>query len=164
MSAHAAEAATPAARAGAPDRLTPPVYQKGLLVEAVVPRPTGAEVRARTAEVLNAMAAAGLTGGHAMDANGESLSVYAALEAEGALPPHGPGQALTALQALQGITVNAAWAAGEEHLAGRLAVGRRADLTVPAENPLEVPDTEPARLPVVRTVLAGRPTHRAAGL
>ncbi|MFF8430122.1 amidohydrolase family protein [Streptomyces sp. NPDC016566] len=110
------------------------------------------------------MAAAGLTGGHAMDANGESLSVYAALEAEGALPPHGPGQALTALQALQGITVNAAWAAGEERLAGRLAVGRRADLTVPAENPLEVPDTEPARLPVVRTVLAGRPTHRAAGL
>ncbi|MFJ9866878.1 amidohydrolase [Streptomyces sp. NPDC101165] len=348
------------------------------LVEAVAPRPTEAEVRARTAEVLSAMAAAGLTGGHAMDANGESLSVYAALEAEGALPlrlrvapwcrpeadddavaelvrrqgtggalwqvagvklfmdgtidngtawleapdchgesahaywpdpqrytqviaalhragvptathaigdaavrhvldsvekaqaespdpvrhrvehietvpddtvrrfarlgvaasmqpthcceftradhtdnwsrrlgeeragrafrcrdlwaagarvvlgsdwpiapypplqvmagarhrrpadlslpPHGPEQALTALQALQGITVNAAWAAREEHLAGRLAVGRRADLTVLAENPLAVPDAELARLPVVLTVLAGRPTHRAADL
>ncbi|MFJ5972034.1 amidohydrolase family protein [Streptomyces sp. NPDC093060] len=80
------------------------------------------------------------------------------------LPPHGPDQALTALQALQGITVNAAWAAGEEHLAGRLAVGRRADLTVLAENPLEVPDTELTDLPVVLTVLAGRPTHRAADL
>ncbi len=33
-------------------------------------------------------------------------------------PPHGPGQALTALEALQGMTVNAAWAAGEEHEAG----------------------------------------------
>lgn len=80
------------------------------------------------------------------------------------LPPHGPEQALTALQALRGVTVNAAWAAGEEHLAGRLAVGHRADLTVLAENPLEVPDTEVADVPVVLTVLAGRPTHRAAGL
>ncbi|MGW1983125.1 amidohydrolase family protein [Streptomyces collinus] len=80
------------------------------------------------------------------------------------LPPHGPGQALTPLQALQGITLNAAWAAGEEHLAGRFAVGHRADLTVLAGNPLEVPDDELAGLPVVLTVVAGRPTHRAAGL
>ncbi|UJA12118.1 amidohydrolase [Streptomyces collinus] len=80
------------------------------------------------------------------------------------LPPHGPGQALTPLQALQGITLNAAWVAGEEHLAGRLAAGHRADLTVLAGNPLEVPDDELAGLPVVLTVVAGRPTHRAAGL
>lgn len=80
------------------------------------------------------------------------------------LPPHGPGQALTPLQALQGMTVNAAWAAGEEDRAGRLTVGHRADLTVLADDPLRVPDTELAGLPVVLTVLAGRITHRAAGL
>ncbi|MFF7237031.1 amidohydrolase family protein [Streptomyces collinus] len=80
------------------------------------------------------------------------------------LPPHGPGQALTPLQALQGITLNAAWVAGEEQLAGRLAVGHRADLTVLAGDPLDVPDDELAGLPVVLTVVAGRPTHRAAGL
>ncbi|MGW4564858.1 amidohydrolase [Streptomyces sp. NPDC004561] len=80
------------------------------------------------------------------------------------LPPHGPDQALTASQALRAMTVNAAWAAGEERHAGRLAVGHRADLTVLAEDPLEVSDTDLAGLPVLLTVVAGRPTHRAAGL
>ncbi|WP_333761020.1 amidohydrolase [Streptomyces sp. IBSBF 2390] len=80
------------------------------------------------------------------------------------LPPHGPGQALTPLQALQGMTVNAAWAAGEEDDAGRLSVGRRADLTVLAEDPLAVPDTDLAALPVLLTVVGGRTTHRAADL
>ncbi|MEU3448807.1 amidohydrolase [Streptomyces thermolilacinus] len=81
-----------------------------------------------------------------------------------ALPPHGPEQALTALEALQGMTVNAAWVAGEEHEAGRLAVGHRADLTVFAENPLTTAATDLAELPVLLTVLDGRPTHRAPAL
>jgi predicted amidohydrolase YtcJ len=80
------------------------------------------------------------------------------------LPPHGPDQALTPLQALQGITVNPAWAAGEETVAGRLAVGHRADLTVLADNPLDVADTDLAAVPVVLTVVDGRPTYRAAGV
>ncbi|MFE0462130.1 hypothetical protein ACFW1A_23060 [Kitasatospora sp. NPDC058965] len=45
----------------------------------------------------------------------------------------------------------------------RLAVGHRADLTVFPQDPLTVPDTEPAELPLLLAVLAGRPTHRAAG-
>lgn len=80
------------------------------------------------------------------------------------LPPHGPDQALTPVRALQGITVNPAWAAGEEDSAGRLAVGHRADLTVLADNPLDIPDTDLAELPVLLTVVAGRPTHRAPEL
>ncbi|MEV8558473.1 amidohydrolase [Streptomyces sp. NPDC051917] len=79
------------------------------------------------------------------------------------LPPHGPDQALTALQALQGMTVHPAWAAGEEDRAGRLAVGHRADLTVLADDPLKVPDTDLAELPVVLTVVGGRVTYRGAG-
>ncbi|CAL9390927.1 N-substituted formamide deformylase [Streptomyces sp. enrichment culture] len=78
--------------------------------------------------------------------------------------PHGPEQALTALEALQGMTVNAAWAAGEEDEAGRLAVGRRADLTVLAESPLTTAATDLPDLPVLLTVLGGRPTHRDAAL
>lgn len=80
------------------------------------------------------------------------------------LAPHGPGQALTALEALRGMTVNAAYAAGEEGEAGRIAVGHRADLTVLADDPLTVPATELADLPVLLTVLDGRPTHRDAAL
>ncbi|MEU4702501.1 amidohydrolase [Nonomuraea dietziae] len=80
------------------------------------------------------------------------------------LPPHGPEQALTALEALQGMTVNAAYAAGEEHEAGRLSVGHRADLTVLADDPLTTAATDLPDLPVLLTVLDGRPTHRDASL
>ncbi|MEV7596992.1 amidohydrolase [Kitasatospora sp. NPDC089797] len=76
-------------------------------------------------------------------------------------PPHNPGQALTALEALRAMTVNAAFAAGEEHRAGRIAVGHRADLTVLAADPLTTPATALAEVPVLLTVLDGRPTHRA---
>ncbi|MHC0431432.1 amidohydrolase [Streptomyces sp. O3] len=79
-------------------------------------------------------------------------------------PPHGPEQALTALEALQAMTVNAARAAGDAHEAGRLAVGYRADLAVLAESPLTTPATDLADLPVLLTVLDGRPTHRDASL
>ncbi|WP_098897706.1 amidohydrolase [Streptomyces sp. st77] len=79
-------------------------------------------------------------------------------------PPHGPGQALTALEALRGMTVNAAWAAGEEHEAGRLAVGCRADFTVFADSPLTTSAVELPDLPVLLTVVDGRPTHRDASL
>ncbi|MEU6118612.1 amidohydrolase [Streptomyces sp. NPDC047117] len=80
------------------------------------------------------------------------------------LPPHGPDQALSPLEALQGLTVNPARVAGEEGEAGRLAVGYRADLTAFADDPLAVADTDLAALPVVLTVVDGRPTHRDAAL
>jgi predicted amidohydrolase YtcJ len=79
-------------------------------------------------------------------------------------PPHGPEQALTALQALQAMTTGAARAAGEEREAGRIAVGHRADLTVLADDPLTTAATDLPDLPVLLTVLDGRPTHRAASL
>ncbi|MGA4843998.1 amidohydrolase [Streptomyces sp. G45] len=79
-------------------------------------------------------------------------------------PPHGPEQALTALEALQGMTVNAAHAAGEEHEAGRIAVGHRADLTVLAADPLTTAATDLPDLPVLLTVLDGTPTHRDASV
>ncbi|OOC53028.1 MULTISPECIES: amidohydrolase [Nocardiopsis] len=79
-------------------------------------------------------------------------------------PPHGPEQALTALEALQAMTVNPAHAAGEERVAGRIGVGRRADLTVFADDPLTTSDTDLPGLPVVLTVLDGRVTHRDPNL
>ncbi|MER5914280.1 amidohydrolase family protein [Streptomyces sp. NPDC001982] len=51
-----------------------------------------------------------------------------------------------------------------EGKAGRLAVGHRADLTVLSENPLDVPDTDLAALPVLLSVVDGRPTHRVPEL
>ncbi|MER7730380.1 amidohydrolase [Streptomyces erythrochromogenes] len=79
-------------------------------------------------------------------------------------PPHGPEQALTALEALQGMTVNAARATGEEAVAGRIAVGHRADLTVLADDPLSTAATDLPGLPVLLTVVDGRPAHRDPGI
>ncbi|MFF0286740.1 amidohydrolase family protein [Streptomyces sp. NPDC005262] len=55
------------------------------------------------------------------------------------------------------MTVNAALTAGEEHEAGRIAVGHRADLTVLADDPLTTAATDLPELPVLLTVLDGAP-------
>ncbi|MFF0557323.1 amidohydrolase [Streptomyces sp. NPDC004266] len=78
--------------------------------------------------------------------------------------PHGPEQALTPLEALRGMTTAPAYAAGEEHEAGRLAVGHRADLTVLGADPLTTPSTELPDVPVRLTAVAGRVTFRATDL
>ncbi|MEV5613080.1 amidohydrolase [Streptomyces sp. NPDC052225] len=77
------------------------------------------------------------------------------------LPPHGPEQALTGLEALRAMTVNAAYVAGEERVSGRIAVGYRADLTAFAADPVTAPATELPDVGVRLTVVAGRVTHRA---
>ncbi|MBO1330822.1 amidohydrolase [Streptomyces sp. VRA16 Mangrove soil] len=80
------------------------------------------------------------------------------------LPPHGPEQALTGLEALRAMTVNAAYAAGEERVAGFIGVGARADLTVLGGDPAAADALELPDLDVRLTVLGGRITHRAADL
>ncbi|MEV0448736.1 amidohydrolase [Streptomyces sp. NPDC050600] len=76
-------------------------------------------------------------------------------------PPHGPEQALTGLEALRAMTVNAAYASNEEHEAGRVTVGHRADLTVLAADPLTTPPTDLPDLPVLLTTVDGRVTFRS---
>ncbi|GAA5015133.1 hypothetical protein GCM10025734_63380 [Kitasatospora paranensis] len=75
--------------------------------------------------------------------------------------PVRPEQALTALMALEGCTTHAARAVGEEAVAGRIAVGYRADLTAFGVDPLAAPADEVAAAPVRLTVVGGRVVHRA---
>ena len=72
-----------------------------------------------------------------------------------------PGQALTALMALEGMTSHAARATGQEHLAGRIAPGYRADLTAFAVDPLAAPPDELADAPIRLTMVDGAVTHQA---
>ncbi|MFB7516720.1 amidohydrolase [Streptomyces sp. NPDC056144] len=75
--------------------------------------------------------------------------------------PHGPEQALTALESLRGMTTGAAYAAGEEREAGRIALGYRADLTALGADPLTTAPTELPDVPVRLTTVDGRVTFRA---
>ena len=74
--------------------------------------------------------------------------------------PFLPDQALTALEALEGYTTEAARAIGEEHVSGRIAVGMRADFTGLAVDPVGCPADELPDVPVVLTVVDGEVVHR----
>jgi predicted amidohydrolase YtcJ len=79
------------------------------------------------------------------------------------LAPVLPGQALSASQALEGYTVAPAYAASEQHLAGRIAPGFRADLTVFDADPLAVPAGELPDVDIALTVVDGLVRHRGDG-
>ncbi|MDA5281999.1 amidohydrolase [Streptomyces sp. Isolate_45] len=83
-----------------------------------------------------------------------------------ALRPRGAaaaGRYLTGLMALEGMTSHAALAAGEQRVAGRIAVGLRADLTALGLDPVTAAPDELAQSPVRLTMSGGRVTHRADG-
>ncbi|MFI6770069.1 amidohydrolase [Streptomyces sp. NPDC050355] len=77
--------------------------------------------------------------------------------------PVTPGQALTGLMALEGCTSHAALAVGEEHQAGRIAPGYRADLTALAVDPVTAPADELGTAEVRLTMTGGHITHRTTG-
>jgi predicted amidohydrolase YtcJ len=74
--------------------------------------------------------------------------------------PYLPHQRLTALEALEGYTTEAARAVNEAGVAGRIAPGMRADLTGFAEDPVDCDADELPDVPVLMTVVAGRIVHR----
>ncbi|MEU8526780.1 amidohydrolase [Streptomyces sp. NPDC048629] len=67
---------------------------------------------------------------------------------------------LTGLESLEGVTTHAAYAAGEEAVAGRIAPGFRADLTAFAVDPAEAPADETEQAPIRLTIAGGRVTYR----
>jgi predicted amidohydrolase YtcJ len=76
--------------------------------------------------------------------------------------PWEPEQALDAIAALEGYTTEAARVVGASASSGRIAVGRHADLTGFAADPVETPADELVDLPVRLTVVAGRVAYRSA--
>ena len=75
--------------------------------------------------------------------------------------PVQPDQAITARMALEGYTTHAAWSVGEQGEAGTIEVGKRADLTAFAVDPLMAPPDELVDAPVLLTVAEGLVTHEA---
>jgi predicted amidohydrolase YtcJ len=76
--------------------------------------------------------------------------------------PIQPHQAITARMALEGYTTHAAWSVGEEDEAGTIEVGKRADLTAFAVDPLLAPPDELVDAPILLTVAEGMVTHEVS--
>ena len=67
-----------------------------------------------------------------------------------------PAEALTPEQALQAVTLNAAKILGIERETGSLRAGKRADITVLSEHPLEVEPMSIRDIDVVATMFEGK--------
>ena len=68
----------------------------------------------------------------------------------------GPDEALTMDEALKMFTYGSAYLAFEEKIAGTIEVGKRADFTVLAADPREVPIEEVPGIPVKMTIVGGK--------
>ena len=71
-----------------------------------------------------------------------------------------PEQRMTRDEALRSYTINAAYAAFEEHLKGSIEVGKLADLVVLSKDILTVPDEEVLDARVDLTILGGKIRYR----
>jgi hypothetical protein len=74
----------------------------------------------------------------------------------------GPDEALTMDEALRLYTSGAAFLSFDEHLSGTIEQGKRADLTVMATDPREVPVQEVPDIPIVMTVVGGEIVYSEA--
>jgi hypothetical protein len=74
---------------------------------------------------------------------------------------YGEHQRLSALEALEGYTTQAALAVNDSAVAGRIKPGYRGDLTAFAADPVDCDADDLVDLPVLLTVVDGRPVFRA---
>jgi len=79
------------------------------------------------------------------------------------LDPVGLDERLSAFQALEAYTMGSATAAGVAHAEGSLSVGKVADLTILAADPLAIAPAQLAETPVLATVVDGEIQFAATG-
>ncbi len=88
------------------------------------------------------------------------LGLYAAVTRQDLQgnPPGGwmPGERLTREEALRGFTLDAAWSLFLDQEVGSLEIGKRADLTVFAHDPMTVPEIEIPRAAIDYTLVDGK--------
>jgi Predicted metal-dependent hydrolase with the TIM-barrel fold len=72
-----------------------------------------------------------------------------------------PEQAVSRLEALKLLTLWPAYAAFEEHIAGTITVGKRADFTVLSDDLLTIPEADILRVRCLMTVISGEVVFRA---
>ena len=66
-----------------------------------------------------------------------------------------PSERLNAEQALRTVTIDAAWSLGLEDEIGSIEVGKRANFTILALNPMELPGESWGAIPIKGVMLKG---------
>jgi predicted amidohydrolase YtcJ len=66
---------------------------------------------------------------------------------------------VTPYEALRAVTVDAAWQTFDEEVKGSVEVGKLADFTILAENPLSVPPEKIKDIPVEKVVIGGESVY-----
>ncbi|MCK5736816.1 MAG: amidohydrolase family protein, partial [Spirochaetaceae bacterium] len=72
----------------------------------------------------------------------------------------GPDQRITILEALKGVTINAAYQYFEEDSKGSITVGKRADLVILDKNPMNVDPDDLKDLKVLETIKDGKTIYK----
>jgi predicted amidohydrolase YtcJ len=111
-------------------------------------------------KVLNAGGRLALGSDFPVESQDPRLGIYAAVTRQDrAGRPEGgwrPEERLTREEALRGFTLDAAYSLGLERDLGSLEVGKRADLTVFADDIMAVPERDIPRAAVDLTIVGGR--------
>tara|TARA_R100000365_G_C2748498_1_gene80189 strand:+ start:1290 stop:2858 length:1569 start_codon:yes stop_codon:yes gene_type:complete len=98
---------------------------------------------------------AGITLGGSSDAPIEDTNVIAALDYAVNRGGYHPEQGVTPMEAISMFTRNAAYLQFEETEKGSLEVGKRADIVVLSQNPLDVAPHDIGKIKIVRTMIGG---------
>ncbi|MCK5737254.1 MAG: amidohydrolase family protein, partial [Spirochaetaceae bacterium] len=72
----------------------------------------------------------------------------------------GPDQRISILEALKGVTINAAYQYFEEDSKGSITVGKRADLVILDKNPMNVDPDDLKDLKVLETIKDGKTIYK----
>ncbi|MFQ5872288.1 MAG: amidohydrolase [Dehalococcoidia bacterium] len=86
------------------------------------------------------------------------LGIYSAVNRSDDISPE---QAISLEKAIQGYTINAAYASFEEHLKGLIEVGKLADIIILSDNLFEIPADKIKDVEVLLTIVGGKEVYRS---
>lgn len=72
----------------------------------------------------------------------------------------GPEEAISVEQALQAMTIHAAWQTFEEHEKGSITQGKLADFVILDQNPLDCPSLQLNKIQVLETIIDGKTVYK----
>ncbi len=87
------------------------------------------------------------------------LGIHSAVQREDIMLD--PGEAISLEKAIEGYTINAAYASFEEDIKGSIEVGKLADIIILSDNLFEIPPDKIKDVKVLLTIVGGKEVYRS---